>query len=451
LREYSKIYKLESGLRSVEQPRNSPGLTELYNLRVRGQRLVSIDPILNPITDPGGLVWPITVDWPFPQMFCLTNRNYLCTRLGIYTLNTSWEPTLGVGVDLHDGIWDVADFQTYVVFTNGAQVYVTNPITGEVHPDATGLLPVMGTLCNYKGQLVAGRVTGYPTNAVVWGRIGQADLVVSETAPTTGWAPMPWAGSVHMVRRLGDYVVAYGAGGSAVLQAVGEPITTMRLKELMPFGIAGRGAVGGDLHEHLILDEAGCLWQMKEDLTLKELGYREFFGPLLGDEIMISFDPELHYYYIASDTAGYVLTPEGLSRTYQKVISCAHYGGTVIGTFSPASDVSMYLTTDIMDFELGGEKTIQGIEVRGKGASMSVSYGLCRTMDPALFSYSPTSKLNTLGQSSLKARASDFKIRVSGTSYLAKELDYLNIHYKTDDKRMLRSIYARQITPGTDR
>jgi hypothetical protein len=338
-----------------------------------------------------------------------------------------------------------------VIFTNGAQVNVIDPTTGIFGLSADGTLPVMATLCDYKGQLVAGKVTGYPVNAVVWGEVGRASLVHDKDIPTTGWRTMPWAGAVHVVRRLGDFIIAYGAGGSAILQCVGEPITTMKVKELMPFGVAGRGCVGGDLHMHLILDEAGCLWSLSEDLTLKELGYREFFEPLLGTDIMISMDPELHYYYISNATDGYLLTPEGLSKTYQRVTSCAHYSGGPIGIFSPSSDLSVVVATDVQDFKIRGQKTIQGVEVAGSGTGLRAAYDLRSALTGA-YTRTPSLPLNNLGQLDMHGKAADFKIRLTATSYSGMVLDYMNIKYKVDDKRFMRErVYASQAFSGSDR
>ncbi len=451
MREYLEIYKFSAGLRQYsDQPVNAPGLVECYNMVPRQGKLVPPPVISNPIVDPGGLHWPITQDWPFPQLFVLSQYMFLCTRLGIYVLSDTFVPTIEVGVDIRDTIWSCADYGPYVLFTNGGMVYVTDPTTGDLHPYGGTDIPVMGTVCDYKGQLVAGRPAGYDPNVVLWGEIGEADMTLS-AANVAGYRQMPWPGTVLCVKRLGDYVIVYGDNGISFLRGVDQPVPTMGLLDGPSFGIMGAGAVGGDANEHMFISASGKAYKINKKLEITELGYEEFFAPM--GTIMISYDPIEGDYYISNGATSYLLTTFGLGQIPQHVSSCQRYHARLVGTYEMDSDMSLRIETGDIDMRTAAEKKIDTIELSAYGDSGGYTIGGVVLYGSGYYT-APMRKANTLNTATCPMSGTRFRIRVRAASAFPmfyKVLDYANIWWQLTDKRFIRGPYAGQVTPGSDR
>jgi hypothetical protein len=439
MREYYDTFAFSQGLRKVEEsPRNGEGLTELYNLKPWNSRITSITPIISPVD-------ASIVTWPFPQLFCLSRRNYLMDKETMSLLDANWEAASLVSCTSHSDPWHVADFQKFVVFANGVQTIVSDPDTGILSPSV--ILPVMGCVCNYKGQLVAGNVAGYDQNTVVWGDIGSATLTINRSN-VAGNLPLPWQGSVRVVKRLGERLAAYCDGGIAILQAESSPTTTFRLREVFDFGVASGISVGGDIHEHLFVSESGLLWKLKEDLSIEEVGYQEFILPLVGSTFMVSFDSHLRDYYISTESKCFLLTRSGLCEVYQRPSSAYFYSGGLIGVFSSSGDTSGRWKTDVLDFKLMTRKCIEDIHLGMYGTDVSLY--LDTRIDTGAFITTPSFSVYG-GLCSCRTEGTDFRIGGVMGSYTNKNFDWMRLHFKLIDKRFLRSIYARQITAGSDR
>lgn len=415
MKEASTNYLFDSGLRAWGQQRNTSGLVECYNMvprvdrskekslgesRRKGRqvRLEAYTPLTLVSSD---MVTEITT-WPFPQLFCLHSYNLLCDYNKVYLLNSSfvivdwWNTTASK-------FWQVADWWKFVLLTNGNTMYVMDPATSTLNYIATGdlNLPMAQAICNFKGQYLAGAVSGYDSNVLVWSEIGGVNLDIGVETPVYGtrpgydvtyvrtppsgddaglWAmqttgphprnyaspveagymPMPWQGAIKTIKRLGDYVVAYGEGGVAVLQPADITPLVFHLRESLDYGVT---AVGGDIHRHLFLTEDSTLWLVSEDLKMKELGYQEWMATMSGTDIKISYDPSLRDFYISNGTVGYILSENGLAKIFQRVSSVAYYRSTRFGTFSSSSTLTMIVCTDVMDMGVRGRKTIGWVEI----------------------------------------------------------------------------------------
>lgn len=197
-----------------------------------------------------------------------------------------------------------------------------------------------------------------------------------------GTLTMEWPGNVLLVKPLGKFCMIYGDKGiSAVYPAQG----TYGMETLMATGIAGRGAVGGDDRQHVFLDEDGYLWIIDDQLKLDRLDYHEFLNGMLGGNPVITFDPTDQEYFIATETASYLLTRAGLSRIHQSPTAIVHEptsGLSTTAAYGVVADNNLGLDavvkTDLFEFGEPGMKTIKALELGSRigesGATVTVNY-----------------------------------------------------------------------------
>lgn len=448
MREYDLTIPLKTGLRVYgDGPTNQGGLERCYNVKPYKGRLIAITPVVLP------LVGSLPSVWPFPQLFCLTKNNYACSSSAIHTLDSNLNVVLNVSTSTATAMWTVADFHDYVIFCNGANIYTTDPTTGVITPQAN--LPFSPTtlytgrsICAFKGQIIVAAPADYDSNVVMWSDIGRATMDPADSI-VVGWMPMPWSGTTEMVLRLGDHVVAYGDGGVACLTPITEPAVGMSLRELSAMGVSGQ-AVGGDIRQHVYVREDGMLCKVTPNpeypriLMAQEIGYQEFFAPMLGDDIRVSFDPGSEEYYISNGELGYVLAPDGLYKIYQSVISCQFYRGGLVGTAVSSVDLSLDVCTSKIDFNARGSKSIEYLECQTNIDLNTSAYWKTENSDS--FIESPSVPLLKVGAARLKVSGMDLKVRLQADSFVGAELDYLTIHWKRQDKRFVRGLDVSKAT-----
>lgn len=442
MKEYVDTFKFDKGLRPYSyNGRNSGYLTQCRNIVPRRGLLTAYEPIVNPIQDPAGYYWPVTMDWPFPQFFSLYGFNWVATRLGIYKLDASFNAAIEVGVDHRSTIWSVADFWDFAVFSNGAMMFIIDPSTGDLHPYLQTDLPAAGAVCGFRGQILLGNASGYDPNMLLWSEIGKASVALVRTN-TAGYKPMPFQGAILALKPLGEWVAVYGAGGICFVRPAGDTTPTYATKEYLNFGIKGAGAVCGNDQEHVFVCESGKLWRVTADMKIEELGYEEYVGAL-GSDLMMSYNSNNRDVYVSDDSASYLLTSEGLCRIYQQVSSAQIYGGSMIGTFFPEANQAVSVLTDKVDFSIRGKKTVDHVEVGCTGTmSFYMKNGSVQT---------PTVRLNSQGVARLRMMQEDFQFGLAADSFVSLQLEYMNIRWKMTDKRFIRSPYAGQATAGADK
>ncbi len=151
---------------------------------------------------------------------------------------------------------------------------------------------------------------------------------------SAGFMPMDWQGAVQNIRPMEDVVMVYGEDGISAVRAFQEPVPTFGLMEnLLRVGIASRNAVGGDQKQQVFLDASGVLWMVSGDLSLKRLGYREYFAQMLGNEITISYEPGQRVFYISDTNISFVLNEFGLTEWPQRLTSVFQIDGDAAGIF----------------------------------------------------------------------------------------------------------------------
>jgi len=117
-----------------------------------------------------------------------------------------------------------------------------------------------------------------------------------------------------------------------------------------------------------------------------------------------------------------------------------------IGTPAFTPDQKTVITTDVLDFGHRGIKTIQWIEVGCNTSNTNLSALIHYRFDKnSSYSSSASVPLNDEGYGFLAVAGIDFKVEVQSTEYLTTDIDYINVKYKTTDKRFIRGIYGSQV------
>ena len=381
MREFSFRWQegLFKGLRpNAVMPKNSPYLYDAYNVRVGSFGLERPTPISTLITGTDVGKKFTDISWPMPQI--------IRTSIGVFAADDaelrSFDPTIAspftvVLTGLSNTLsyqYDVADFGLYQFWTNGSTCILRSD-AGVWSVYAATLKPY--TVCNYRGQLVAGGFgsTTYK-NIVAWSGIGEVDPAIlfstslgvdttdySTQKNTSGNRRMDWSGQVLTVKPLGKYVIIYGENGITAMAGVEEPAPTFGFINLKDFGILNRGVVGGDEKGHVFVDKDDWLWSVDTELNFKRLGYKEYIAPLhtgIGPKIIVSLDPYLRDYYIAGASTvslGSLLLADGLSKipwTPTSIIRENTYtsvGGSLFGPRLIYGDYIPYVVTEIFDMQ----------------------------------------------------------------------------------------------------
>lgn len=116
MRESRKTLELKRGLRPFKkETRRAELLEECVNLRVRNEKLV----------EPQEIEWPdiVGVDpgFPHPQLRLCWFYTFLLDETTIYQVDMSdWTLTILFDGIIAGGIWHVADFGEFIVFSNGS-------------------------------------------------------------------------------------------------------------------------------------------------------------------------------------------------------------------------------------------------------------------------------------------------------------------------------------------
>ena len=252
------------------------------------------------------------------------------------------------------------------------------------------------------------------------------------------FSQLPVQGSVRTIKPLGDFIVCYTDSGVIALKPQQtEYAATMAhipVPKMETIGIAHKGAVGGDLNFHLMLDGSGGLWLLDRNLQANYLGYREFFSVLLPGPVSISHsqDPrdtamlesgEVNFgeFYLSTDKKSYVLNSKGLYETKQRVTSAHYFQGNTIGFVSQmdSEDFEGHVGIDLIDFQTIGLKTITGIQLRvtetreiekqAAGLQVAIDYKTAKHSAWKTTAYKP---VNREGYVALRVTGVDFRVRV---------------------------------------
>lgn len=328
----------------------------------------------------------------------------------------------------------------------------------------TSKVPKFITGCNFNGQAVIGGIIS--TNAtwearglqsVCWSRIGEFDFRPLENR-SAGYRDMEWGewgeGIVYKVHKLGNFVVVFGDGGSAVLVPQGRPISTFGYKNLPIPGVRSGNHIAGDEHLMLVVDTNYDLWLIDNQIKPRNLGYREWMKSLLtythetnDYRTLVSYVPSKKRFYLSNGYVCYVLTEQGLYTCNQRVTSAGDYRGKVLcGFFSDNADYSFKALTDTVNFGYGGKKTLQHVVVKGRYVKstykLQARANYKNDVSSATFTETTWKNLNPQGALAPIVTANEFRVGVKGADYRSADLqlDEILFRVKLVDKHLVRGI-----------
>jgi len=265
----------------------------------------------------------------------------------------------------------------------------------------------------------------------------------------SGFRPMPWYGETYKVLQLGQFIVAYGGVGIAVLKFSG---VSLGIVKTFDFGVMSREAVAGGVDKHVFVDNGGYLRELTTDLKMSQGMYREFFYTMSGREVVVTRDVLLDEFYITDGVRGFVKSEFGVGEIGVGPTGLVRWAGILRGIYTDFNDSYAYITTDTLDFGLVGKKTLDSLQVGAiSNTDILGSVGVKNGYKES-FSYSGWKTLNPSGYVAFPVNGNDFKIRLKTSNYIGLKVDFITVNMKLDDKRFRRGLVnADKVTAGAGR
>lgn len=418
--------------------------------------LEGYDPLDNHLPDTIAMYY----DWPFPQFLVgesvniLVIRNNIDQEDAVYQIGDDYatvtpifdvdELTFGKGT-----LMEMADFGEYVFMTNGViMIYYDPVLTAWIPTVALANIPMMRTVCNFKGQMIGGCVLSAwhdcDETSIVWSRIGELNFT-PDRKNTAGYRRDPFGGEVYHVRRLGDSVVVYSSKGITLMSPVHTPAATFGFTELSDVGVVNRGAVGCGKDQHVYVDKEYHLHRITSNGD-EDLGYYEYMDELEDGDVIITHDPVKKDFYIGNSTKTYLLSPYGLTEVPQHPSAMwrdvEHRDVYMIP--EAIDDYEPLIESEVIDMGFRGEKTIFTIEAAAL-ATMNpmVSAAWAKSFFPEVWGYTDYVPVNYEGVANLIISGVDFMIRLKFDNvFSGSRISYIKVRYKMTDMKSIRGIYA---------
>jgi len=494
--------------RDARSARNTQELVALQNLRPSANGLVVSKTVTLPPSFPT-VSWPNpqllrgksqTFLCNETSISTLSEADWSATELTLYDAYSD----LTAGSIIAGKWWHLVDFfDTWILLNGSSVVFHTNEylMQGRADKNLVQSTISMQAGCDFRGQAIFGgfNVANYynskwtdfwtdwntragtgveiqltmNSNFVSWSSIGGGDLLwqieldkallgyangydYGYDKPllfdymSNGFMPIPYYGSILAVKALENVVIVYTTSGiGALVPGIVGDIPTFGFRHLLYSGIKGRGAVGGDLHEHVFIDNEGDVWRLTPELQPKLLGYKEFFSSLTAADLGVAFESgdagpiARREYYLGDGSATYILTPQGLCSSSLKPTSLIRSGSSVVGAAvagSLAGLASVSLTSDTIDCGDRGRKVIGWIEV-GCTDIADLAVSLYYRYDASeTFFQTDWVEANNEGCAFLGVACQDFRVAVQGTAGSDAHVDYIKIRWRQDDARYRRGL-----------
>jgi hypothetical protein len=447
---------LKKGLAPKEMiPTNSQFLSECIGFRCGA---FGLEPALIGENKLVGYV-PLEYSWPFPQLLEGEKYNILVVRDTfnmvdrVYSISDNLE-TINLIFEVDEltfgkgSLMELADFGKYAIMVNGVIAIYWNPvsITGWSHTTGSPEIPMMRTICNFKGQAVGGNITSSwydcDKSFYIWSKIGQLNFELDQSNEV-GYRRDPYGGEVFHVRRLGNSILGYSSNGIVQMSPVDSPTATFAFLEILDKGLINRGAVNGNLHEHVFVDKNYELWRITSEGP-QRLGYRKFMESLYDEDIIVLYDKLKSDYYIGNSKKTFLLTHNGLTEVLQhpSVLHRRRTDQSLIIAPDTIDDIDPVISTEAFDMTYRGLKTIFTMEtdaILQTGPEAAVDYAYDLT-DWKSSSFVP---FNNLGIASIIVSGNlfRFKLRFNSLSCNSR-ISYIRTRYKMTDLRGIRGVYA---------
>ena len=402
----------------------------------------------------------VLYSWPFPQFISGKSYNFLIVRDSITNLEDKvYQVSNDLQTVIHifdidqltfgtGDLMEVADFGEYAFMTNGVIMIYWDPTLvdwNEVIASAT--IPMMKTVCNFKGMAVGGNVVSAwhdcDETFYIWSKIGEMDFT-PDMQNEAGYRRDPFGGEVYHVRRLGDNVIGYSSKGITLMSPESVPVTTFGFKELHDVGVVNKGAMNGSLDRHVYVGNDFIIREVTSQ-GIKELGYKTYMDELQGEDIIVTYDKSKGDFYIGNSSKTYLLSPKGLTEVLQ-------HPSAVWRAFEDSDHICMLpetadstkplITTEVFDFQYKGQKTTATIETDAmicEGAAGAVDWA----NDLITWGFGSFVSLNDMGIVSITTSGNLFRFSLRFDSiYEGFRIGYMKVRYKMTDLRGIRGVYA---------
>ena len=416
-----------------------------------------------------------SVSWPYPQV---RFTDYYTLGLAVDGLNLKvyellndsdvWTASevASLGAVANIDFVDVQGWGPYYIVTASKIIAGTLTTTGfERLPNGSVLdfptvaVPNFSTVCSFNGQPI---ISGIQSSEAPWSSLSLADVAwagigsgfdfrpTERGNETSGFIQLPTTGEgtgrTHKVMQLGNMVMAYGEIGVYGLHPHNVGRGGFGRVDYEQPGIISGNHIAGSENVHLYLNTENELVLVTNDMKFEVLGYQEFMETLTNNEIRISYVPSKKLFYISDSSTGYVLTEQGLYTCHQCVTSAGFYRGSFLcGFYVDTEDREPRFTTDTLDFEARGFKTLVSVQSDVRSNALFYSSCLFRSNVTAAkdaFTQSTWVRHNLEGISTLMVTANEFRVRGKGVDYTTDDwnIGRLDLRIKLVDKRGIRGL-----------
>lgn len=328
-------------------------------------------------------------------------------------------------------------------------VYWSVPLADWHEVVASPTIPMMRTVCNFKGQMVGGGVSSVwhdcDETFYCWSKIGSVDFTPDQSN-TSGYRRDPFGGEVLHVRRLGNSVIGYSSKGVVRMDHVSEPAPTFAFTELDDVGLINQGAMNGDLRRQVYVGTDYVVREVTSE-GVKELGYYQYVSNLddtLG--IIVNYDRTKKDFYITDGETTYLLSPYGMTQIPQHpsaVWTISSYDDEVVMLPNTLDDpYEPMIASEILDMGYRGLKTVFSVETDTLLMfNPKLAVGWLNSID--VWGWGSYVPLNNEGIAVNITSGSSFCIMLK-LDYVAPmiNLTYIKVRYKMTDLRGIRGVYA---------
>lgn len=500
--EYRVVEGLTTGLRrDSRQNRNEQGLIEMSNLiptewgAKQVPRSIAMPTGSNPTNYPS-----ISVTWPFPMVVHDSNNVLLCDKNAIYDgIGGTAIPLVG-SFSLNSGTddtWEMASFEKDIWFlANGTYLVYKIPSNLSGYADVVdGWRP--RTVANYAGRLFLGGLGGtLPTkltdffeewkemdhagvrtigegtdlNAswLIYSTMGggardvpfldfmsmfdeyggntiSADLktdmnVVIRDALESGeigFFPIRNKGTIYSIKQVGDLLMVYTDRGVSRVRMTENGLVEEQVSDL---GVLRRHQVGGDIREHVFVDDAANINRVDENGNVQRLGYTEYAIYASGEGMLISVDPMERFYSIANGTYGFMLTRTGLCKTPCMMPTSLWRDGTLYGPTVETAGTAATIETDIFDGGYRGVHEVVYVRIAATdtiGWTVAVKWRLNKNDN---FTTESAVAFDDRGVARVKTSGIEFKLLLSASNRSLADLERVEIEMRQGGKKKFRQL-----------
>jgi hypothetical protein len=424
---------------------------------------------------------------PLPYLIEAVENSYLISgnsgfpdTVSIYRVfnsvgNPYWEATIKSSnkvvdiIDFGHDIMFVSDTEA-VYFDRDTYTYTVYSTTAAIF--AARLIPLFGTGCNFRGQLVGANIsegawydiTSAKEGYVFWSKIGALDSMLSEMN-TAGYTKL-YTKRITRIKAMKNHVIVFCIDGVFALTPVVTPAPTFKITKITSYGLTNPAMVNGDEEKLLYATGPNADGDMElvtidEGLKVEKLEFKTVANMDSG----IGFDSFDRRWFIPSSDSitgtsfSYVYNDFGITSINQTIQGVCNYIDTLgnitkmVTGLDRQENVDDYshVRTGWIDFGYDGFKTITAVEILARVNNTSTNPGLWIEIEAikklgieVTDTYTVSGWANKEGIFSKPIAGLRFRITIKGfPSHLNPfKPEGIKLRFKMSDMRGMRGVYA---------